>query len=166
MNVFQKIYAAITLRTAVIEADQAHSRTGERYYVMPAGELTQNLIIIDRFNFRKLKQKGYIPRQALISDLERESFYSNSYRDGSKPSLPKTIKQKRNRYYHWCDSVKKARKSKKGIKRMGRYNVKNRQDLQGIATLTNSPTAVESIRKIKHESKVVRKTYNNHNIIP
>ena len=35
MNVFQKLKASLRLREAVKKAKDAHSQTGERYYVMP-----------------------------------------------------------------------------------------------------------------------------------
>ena len=34
---------------------------------------------------------------------------------------------------------------------MGKYNVRNKQDISGIATLTNNPIAVDNIRStLKH----------------
>ena len=58
MNIFRKIRASLRLREAVRQADEKHKETGERYYVMPAGGKKGQLIIMDRKNFRKLKQKG------------------------------------------------------------------------------------------------------------
>lgn len=36
---------------------------------------------------------------------------------------------------------------------MGRYNVKQKQNLEGIATLTNDPLAVENIHKKVNKKK-------------
>lgn len=37
---------------------------------------------------------------------------------------------------------------------MGRYSVKSKQDISGIATLTNNPVAVDNIREaVKEERK-------------
>ena len=37
---------------------------------------------------------------------------------------------------------------------MGKYNVKSKQDISGIATLTNNPIAVDNIRaELKHFEK-------------
>lgn len=36
---------------------------------------------------------------------------------------------------------------------MGQYNVKSKQNLSGIATLTNNPIAVDNIRSVARRSK-------------
>lgn len=36
---------------------------------------------------------------------------------------------------------------------MGQYNVKSKQDLSGIATLTNNPIAVDNIRSVARRAK-------------
>lgn len=36
---------------------------------------------------------------------------------------------------------------------MGQYNVKSKQDLSGIATLTNDPIAVDNIRRLAKRAK-------------
>ncbi len=36
---------------------------------------------------------------------------------------------------------------------MGQYNVKSKQDLSGIATLTNNPIAVDNIRSVSRRAK-------------
>lgn len=79
MNIFRKIRASLRLREAVRQADEKHKETGERYYVMPAGGKKGQLIIMDRKNFRKLKQKGYINHNTFVGDLERECFYCTTY---------------------------------------------------------------------------------------
>ena len=82
MNIIRKLRASIRLNEAVVQADKAHEETGERYYVMPNGK-SGKLIIMDRFNFRKLKQKGYLSRSTFVNDLERECFYCTPYKNGS-----------------------------------------------------------------------------------
>lgn len=68
MNIIRKLRASIRLNEAVVQADKAHEETGERYYVMPNGK-SGKLIIMDRFNFRKLKQKGYVSHNVFVNDL-------------------------------------------------------------------------------------------------
>lgn len=101
MHIFQKLKASLRLREAVRKADEAHLETGERYYVMPASADDCKLIVMDRRNFRKLKQKGYITRKAYVADLERESFYFTPYRNGSCAISPEVANQKRNQYFSW-----------------------------------------------------------------
>lgn len=101
MNVFQKWKASLRLREAVRKAEDAHSQTGERYYVMPLSGSKGKLIIMDRFNFRKLKQKGYITHKAHVRDLERECFYFTAYRNGTCGIVPEVESLKRQQYYRW-----------------------------------------------------------------
>lgn len=113
MNVFQKLKASLRLNKAVEKAEQAHRETGERYYVMPSVGSKGYLVIMDRYNFRKLKQKGYITRNAFVRDLERECFYFTPYRDGLSAISPGIEKLKREQYFSWYeDAVKKNKKKK------------------------------------------------------
>lgn len=112
MNIFQKLKATLRLREAVKKADEAHSNTGERYYVMPISGSDGKLIIMDRFNFRKLKQKGYITYSAHVLDLEKECFYFTSYRNGTCGIVPEVESFKRKQYYRWYAQCIKNRKKK------------------------------------------------------
>lgn len=114
MNIFQKLKASLRLREAVRKADKAHQQTGERYYVMPASADGCKLVIMDRANFRKLKQKGYVTHKAHVSDLERECFYFTPYRDGSRAIPPEVEKLKRDQYFSWYAAcIKKSKNRKK-----------------------------------------------------
>lgn len=73
MNIFKKIKAEIVYSLAVRKADNAHSENGERYYVMPSED--GRLVVVDRRNFRVLKRKNYIPKDASVADMQRECFY-------------------------------------------------------------------------------------------
>lgn len=112
MNIFQKLKATLRLREAVKKADEAHSKTGERYYVMPLSGSKGKLIIMDRFNFRKLKQKGYISYEAHVRDLETECFYFTAYRNGTCGIVPEVESFKRKQYYRWYAQCIKNRKKK------------------------------------------------------
>lgn len=110
MNVFQKLKASLRLNEAVKKAEQAHRETGKRYYVMPYVGSKGHLVIMDRSNFRKLKQKGYITRNAFVRDLDRECFYFTAYRNGSSAIPPEIEKLKRGQYFSWYkDAIKKNR---------------------------------------------------------
>lgn len=110
LNIFLRIKATLRLREAIVKADNAHNNTGERYYVMPTSGTTGELIIMDRANFRKLKQKGYINRNIFIKDLEHECFYCTPYRNGHGELHPDAIAIKRKQYYSWVEAIKKLRK--------------------------------------------------------
>lgn len=113
MSIFQKIKASLRLREAVRKADEAHQQTGERYYVMPLSGSKGELIIMDRFNFRKLKQKGYITHKAFVPDLERECFYFTPYSNGSCAISPEVGKIKRQQYYRWyAQCIKNCKKKR------------------------------------------------------
>lgn len=101
MNVFKKVKSYLRYREAVKKADDAHARTGERYYVMPASGAKKALLIMDRYNFRKLKHKGYISRKAFVADLERECFYCTPHRNGSAKLPDEVVELKKKQYYAW-----------------------------------------------------------------
>ena len=103
MNVFKKLKAYLRYREAVRKANEAHERTGERYYVMPASGTKKALLVMDRFNFRRLKHKGYITNKASVVDLERECFYATPYRNGTAEMLVSIIELKKQQYYAWYD---------------------------------------------------------------
>ena len=114
MNIFRKIRASLRLREAVRQADEKHKETGERYYVMPAGGKKGQLIIMDRKNFRKLKQKGYINHNTFVGDLERECFYCTTYGNGSAMLPSAVIALKRKQYFSWLDSFSNTKENGNG----------------------------------------------------
>lgn len=109
MNIIKKVRGMLRLNEAVRQADKAHEKTGERYYVMPTSGKKGQLIIMDRRNFRKLKQKGYVNYKSFVYDLERECFYCTPYRNGSGQLSPILRKIKKQQYYLWLDSVGKQK---------------------------------------------------------
>lgn len=105
MNIFSKFKASLRLREAIKMADKAHRETGHRYYVMPQhGSYGRKLVVMDRFNFRRLKMKHYIHREARVFDLVRECFYCTSYRDGNQFLAPEDRKKKVMQYFAWVEA--------------------------------------------------------------
>ena len=100
MNVFEKLRASLRLHEAITQADNAHRETGNRYYVLPNGT-AGNLIIMDRKNFRKLKQKHYMSSSLWVRDLEKECFYCTPYRNGTGTLSKEAIALKRAQYFHF-----------------------------------------------------------------
>lgn len=122
MNFFQKLKARLTLREAVRKAQEAYARTGKRHYVMPYG-YSRKLVVMDRYNFRKLKQKRYITYKAFIRDLERECFYFTPYGTGKRTITPAEFSTKREQYMSWyAECIRRA----KSIKKMKRDEVLNK----------------------------------------
>lgn len=107
MNIFRRFRASLRLTEAVRQADEAHKETGERYYVMPTTGTSGQLLIMDRSNFRKLKQKGYITHDATVANLEMECFYCTPYRNGEGVLPTEIVSMKRKQYFKWLDSMKK-----------------------------------------------------------
>ena len=108
MNIFKKIRASLRLREAVRQADKAHRENGGRYYVMPTSGVSGQLVIMDRSNFRKLKQKHYINSNTFVNDLEKECFYCTPYRNGTGELHPDVIAKKRKQYYSWIETIAKV----------------------------------------------------------
>ena len=107
MNIFRRFRASLRLTEAVRQANEAHMETGERYYVMPTAGISGQLIIMDRSNFRKLKQKGYITHEATVANLEMECFYCTPYRNGEGALPDAIVSMKRKQYFKWLNSMKK-----------------------------------------------------------
>lgn len=102
MNIFKKLMARLRLDEAIKQADNAHQKTGHRYYVMPYTEQGQKkLMILDRQNFRRLKQKGYIHHRVLTGDLARECFYHTGHANNTGQLPPEAAKLKRKQFYEW-----------------------------------------------------------------
>lgn len=127
MNIFIKIQASLRLIEAARQANRAHGKTGERYYVMPTSGTSGHLVIMDRANFRKLKRKHYINHKATQMNLEAECFYCTPYRNGTGELSPLAKSYKRASYYSWVDAVRKLRRNerrKKHQKRNGNGKVR------------------------------------------
>lgn len=107
MNIFKKIQATLRLYEAVRQADKAHRESGKRYYVMPTSGTSGQLVIMDRSNFRKLKQKHYINYNTFVRDLEIWCFYCTPYNNGTGKLSSAVMVLKRKQYYLWLDSLKK-----------------------------------------------------------
>lgn len=113
-KIFQKIKALLSynfiqhfrdylkLREAIIMADEQHAKDGDCYYVIPS--LDGKLLIMDRKNFKRLKLKHYIPKDATIQQLRKECFYHTPYADGSYCLTPFHRKQLAQNYYAWAFS--------------------------------------------------------------
>lgn len=113
LNIFKRLQAALRLREAVRQALKAHFTTGHRYYVMPTSGTSGQLVIMDRENFRKLKQKGYINRNTFVNNLKQECFYCTPYRNGMGALSPEVIAIKRKNYINWLYSVEQLKKQKR-----------------------------------------------------
>lgn len=109
MNIFKRLRAALRLDEAIRQADKAHEETGNRYYVIPNGN-SGKLIIMDRKNFRKLKQKHYLSHEILVHDLELGCFYCTPYRDGNGTLPEKVIKLKRAQYFNYLSELENRKK--------------------------------------------------------
>ena len=110
MNFIKKLIYTLRLNEAVRQANKAHQKNGHRYYVMPTSGNSGKLVIMDRYNFRKLKLKKYITHKAFVRDLEVECFYCTSYKNGMGALTKEAERQKRKNYFAWAEYVSKQRK--------------------------------------------------------
>ena len=114
MNIFRRFNASLRLREAIKMADKAHQKTGQRYYVMPSnGSGGKKLIVMDRYNFRRLKMKHYINRDARVFDLVRECFYCTAYANGDQFLSPADRRRKVAEYFAWVEADRKATKMRR-----------------------------------------------------
>lgn len=122
MNIFARFKDYLLLREAVRKADNAYEKTGNRYYV--TGSMDGKLVVMDRKNFRKLKQKGYISRDARISDLIIQSFYFTPYALGDGRMSEDVRKKMIKSYYKWREDFRRSEKMKRKIRREAKKNGK------------------------------------------
>lgn len=108
MNIFRKFRAALQLREAVRKADEAHDATGNRFYVVPGAH--GKLVVLDRFNFRRLRMKHYIPQNARVNNLLVESFYFTANRSGGECLSEKQRKIKTQNFFAWVEATHKVSK--------------------------------------------------------
>lgn len=126
MNLFQKFFAYLRLREAVIRADRAYHQTGTRHYVMPSFGGDRKLLVIDRSNFRILKRKGYINQKAMTHDMMLESFYFTPHRDGSGWLTEKDRRVKVRQFFSWyAAEIKAAKERKKQLRKRKQLKKKN-----------------------------------------
>ena len=67
-------YANRIYRKAVKEADRVHAERKERIYVASSIEDVRELVIYNRYKFRKMKNKLFIPKY-YISNLKDGAWY-------------------------------------------------------------------------------------------
>jgi len=111
MKFIRRLKAALMLREAIRKADDAHAAGGGRFYVL--GTTDGKLIVTDKKNFRGLKRKGYIDRNATTQDALNECFYFTPFKDGSGYITPEILAIKRKQYLSWCDAIHELKKKKK-----------------------------------------------------
>ena len=99
------------LREACRQADEKHLAGGGRFYVL--GTTDGKLIVTDKKNYRGLKRKGYIDRNATTQDALNECFYFTPFKDGHGYITKETLAIKRKQYLSWCDAIHELKKKKK-----------------------------------------------------
>lgn len=100
MYIIRYIKAQLNYINAVRTADEQHSKTGERYFVLP--EKKGKLWVTDKRTFRKLKAKGYFKKSLKVKDLYGGCFYATPGRlgnDGMPDNLQKMYKKL---YIQWA----------------------------------------------------------------
>ena len=116
-NPITKLRDYLRYREAVKKADEAHAKDGDRYYVVPSNNKDGKilLLVMDRKNFRRLKFKGYINKDAKIRDLINESFYFTPYLNGDGYLDAEGRKLKLKLYYSYCKAMRNIKHGKKKV---------------------------------------------------
>lgn len=76
------VYANRIYRKAVKEADRVHAERGEMIYVASSIEDVRELVIYNRYKFRQMKNRLFIPRY-YISNLKEGAWYHTADRGGN-----------------------------------------------------------------------------------
>lgn len=103
MNPYYELKDYLRYFKAVQMADDAYAHDQDRYYVMPS--MDNKLIVMDRKNFRNLKRKGYIAKNATMQNAIDECFYYTP-RIGSEGIPEPMRKQKYGEYKNWCKAMR------------------------------------------------------------
>lgn len=117
MNIFSSFYAWLIYREAVSRADRAHSKNGNRYYVMPNASGRVKLIVTDRKNFRQLRMKHYIDSNVKMDDVTMKCFYYTPDRR-EKNAIDDFLRDvKLHMYYEWYERRKRRDKRERTRRR-------------------------------------------------
>lgn len=120
MNFFIRFYAYLQYRDAVKKARQAHARGNRRYYVMPNATGRVRLIVTDRQNFRRLRQKGYIGQSMKIADAQKYCFYYTGNANGGGVMSDTERAARLDRFFEWYEArrqrQRRGRRRKKAEK--------------------------------------------------
>ena len=87
------IYANRIYRKAVAEADKLHEARRERFYVASSIEDVRELVIYNRYKFRQMKNRLFIPKY-YISNLKDGAWYYTADR-GEQNGLTPVEKEAR-----------------------------------------------------------------------
>ena len=101
MNIFRKIKAYLMLYKAIEQAETARTQYGRRFYVMPTQD--GKLVVMDKYDLRRLKVKHYIDRGVNVETLLQESFYYTALASGLGEINPQDRKNRERAYYKWYD---------------------------------------------------------------
>lgn len=86
-------------------ADQAHAKTRQKFYVLPTKD--GKLVVMDRKNFRGLRRKGYISRDAKVPALSTNSVYHTADARGMGYIDPRFLRYKFNDYIKFLKAQEK-----------------------------------------------------------
>lgn len=110
MKIIRKFIALYQLRKATKRAFMAYLKNNHRYFVMPSAGLDGELIILDRNNFCKLRDCGYIDKDISVRDLMNRSFFYTPKANG-KDALPEFgAKAKTKSFLIWKERTRLKKK--------------------------------------------------------
>jgi hypothetical protein len=115
MNIFVKFQSLLRLHEAIRQADAAHEKDGERYYIMPSSD--GKLIIMHKRDLRLLKRKHYVNDKATTQDLIKECFYCTPYTYGDGALPPEIRSEKKAQYLSWVAAIRSIKKANKAMSR-------------------------------------------------
>lgn len=111
MNPFRKLKAFLILNEAISKAEAAREQYGRRFYVMPQQD--GKLVVMDKYDLRRLKVKHYIDKGTNVADLLRDSFYFTAQGNGLEEMHPQDRKNRTRAYYKWYELTYKVNKIKR-----------------------------------------------------
>lgn len=99
-NFFYRFIDGRRLDKAIREADMAHKKYHERYYVMSDEDL--NVFWLNKQMFRELRASGYIHTSMFMRDLQERSWYFTAHGNGTGSMSDKDRRVRRAAYFRYC----------------------------------------------------------------
>jgi len=129
MNKLQSLKAYLMYRKAVKMANKKHEEDGHRYFVLPNIDTKIFLIVTDRKNFRKIRQKGYIDSNMKMEDVFNACFYYTSQADGGGRNITQDeLKVKQIKYQFWYETRLKRLPAERKARRFAEKEAKRKAE--------------------------------------
>lgn len=101
MKFWKKILAQVKYDRAVKMANKAYEETGHMHFVIPNRNGKIVLVVMDRKNFRSIRDKGYIDKNARMLHLYATCVYHTPNAKGENGMTADAISWRKRKFISW-----------------------------------------------------------------